>query len=351
MKRLYKTFFCFILLAAISILGFGCGSSSKNNVDDNSLVKPSFVGYTIEHTQVKKQYTTEEKGSDIFPQNAETDNLESQIITETMYTNPDEKLVIALKFINNERDSFIDLVINDSDYGDNQVYSSSSKINIIYSVETYKENDKWMTDVTLLMPKTKSISGERLIEVTEATFLKDAINKKMQANLKEDSNSTKLTAIITNKYVPTSKIFFEYKEVKYDNKNGYEITKIKDEYGLPSCVYIPKSIDGIEVISVAYLALLDLSLDNMVIPETITYHNDRILNNIVKYNFIILAKDVKNLVDGGDDSLVGFYPNEKIYLWEEYYNKYYFYLEEYEKGDYWNCEFIFLDNIDDIPVI
>ncbi|MDY3830090.1 MAG: hypothetical protein SOZ65_04085 [Erysipelotrichaceae bacterium] len=321
MKPINSLYFKLLLLTtcltSVSCSGSGVGKS------------PSFLGYSVESGMTVAKHSQKSQKRILRANNNETSE-DSEVITDSMYGNKDERVVITLQFINQERDNFIDLVLNDSDYGNDQVYELSSKTNIVHSVETRKSDGKWITDVTILMPKTKS-STTRNIEITEVNFLKTTINKQVHAELNKDSFSKKLDVKVTEKFVPTSKVFFQYDNFSYNGEEGIQITKLREEYGVPNVVYIPSYIDSLPVLSCANAALdtVSYTLKHLIIPETMKYHEARMAHGAVEYSFTVLAQDVKNISNDPDDSLAGFYQYTKLYLTNSYYSNYYEYLHYY----------------------
>lgn len=308
MKKIWNVVLCFLLMFLMA--------SCFENVNTSKSKTPSFLGYFIESERIEVS-AIQPKGL----KRANSEEMHESIITDEMNANKGEYLFITLQFVNEERDTFVDLVLDDSDYGDDIVYDSLSAKNKIHSVETYKKDSKWTTDVTIVLQKTKSDSV-RNIEIKEVNFLKQVINQTVSADLETESLSTKLQINVIEEYVPTSKYLFSYEEVEYDGITGYEITKINYEpYGYPSIIYFPSHIDGIEVISLAkdITPVSDtLSCKVCVIPETLRYFYTRFLNSNVGWvtdKLIILSH---HLIDF--DPIDPFYAagDPTTYLWEDY---------------------------------
>ena len=226
---------------------------------------PSFLGYSVEVGSVTKhenRKSIKSKGSSDKKSDAEseskqpsnvesTDAFKSTIISTSMYANKDEHLALTLRFENEKRDTLIDIVLDDSDYGNDQAYTSSSRINIIYSIETFKLEDVWITDVTLVMPKTKSEVGEkRIIKIKEVNFLREVINKSVSANFRK-CESQLLEVQVIEEYVPSSKILFRYDDFEAFGDTGLIITGINLEY-YHNTVYIPEEIDGKKSLLLGY---------------------------------------------------------------------------------------------------
>lgn len=366
-----KKFLTILFAGALMLTGCGNNGGVKGKA-------PSFLGYSIETGMTVANHSNENQKR-VLKAYGDGKNTNGEVITDSMFANKGEKLVITLQFVNEDRDNFVDLVLNDSDYGDDQVYELSSKTNIVHSVETSKSNGKWITDVTLLMPKTKSTTI-RKIEITEVNFLKATINKQIHADLEKDSYSKKLDVEVTEKFVPTSKVFFQYEDFSYNGEEGVQITKLNEEYGVPNILYIPSYIDSMPVLSCTNGALdtVSFELKNLVIPETMKYHEARMAHGAVENSFTVLAQDVKNISTDPDDSLIGFFQYTKLYLTNSYYSTYCDgktggYLEQYllTKEDYaereqwdnlsaedreemekwydecaWHCELNILDDLD-----
>lgn len=312
MKKIY-------IMICFSFILFICGCSILNS---NSNC-PIFSGYFIESERIIDPTINVKEKIKMLKRESKTnvDAGGSSIITSEMNANKGEYLFITLQFINNERDTFVDLVLNDSDYGNDKVYDSFSKTNKIHSVETYKLDGKWVSDITLVLPVTKA-NDVRKIEVTEVNFLKQTINKQITADLTSESYSTYLNIKIIDEYVPSSKYLFEYKEVTIDDMNGYEITKINyEDYGYPNIIYFPSYIDEIPVISIGKdisPTQDSLSCKVCVIPETIRYFYDRILNSCtvaISEKLIILSHHLIEL-EAIDPYFNAGFPT--YYLWDDF---------------------------------
>ncbi len=312
-----KGYFVFLILLLVLCLGISLISCNNNTAN-----KPVFLGFYVEKTMIKNNSLNLGQFNSIDTNYLASTDSE---IADSMYINYGEKMVIALQFINEKRDVFVDLVLDDSDYGEDQVYNNSSKINIVHSVETYKKDGNWITDVTIVMPKTKSHTGTREIQIKEVNFLKEMTNTNVQADLSSQSYSKNIKATITDKYVPTSKVFFEYEEVEYNGNVGLEITNIISEYGYPNVIYIPEKIDNVNVISCAENILPNQKIKGMILPSTFIYHHAGIMNDSVSDLFILLSHDVINIhPTNNDDSLVHFdTAGADVYVWSEYYNSHY----------------------------
>ena len=305
-----------IILSLTVLLG-----SCMNNGGKSKL--PSFSGYYIESERTVETNIGNGKSRARLNKYADDDSLElgTSLITDEMYANNGEYVFITLQFINEERDTFVDLVLNDSDYGNDRVYDNFSKTNKIHSVETYKLDGKWVSDITIVLPATKT-NDVRVIEVTEVNFLKQTINQQVSADLTSKSFSTTLNINIIEEYVPTSKYLFDYKEVTYDDMMGYEITKLNfEDYGYPSIIYFPSYIDGVPVIALGKdITPTDdnLSCNVCVVPETIRYIYCRFLNQCVGFvrdEVYILSHHIIDLEPMDPFFVAG---DPTYYVWEDF---------------------------------
>lgn len=322
---------------------------------------PSFLGYSVEVGSVTKhenRKSIKSKGSSDKKSDAEseskqpsdvesTDVFKSTIISNSMYANKDEHLALTLRFENEKRDTLIDIVLDDSDYGNDQAYTSSSRINIIYSIETFKLEDVWITDITLVMPKTKSEVGEkRIIKIKEVNFLREVINKSVSANFRK-CESQLLEVQVIEEYVPSSKILFRYDDFEAFGDTGLIITGINLEY-YHNTVYIPEEIDGKKVIAIGYMILPDKHLQNLIYPSNLKYFHDRALSACVLGDFICLSQELTNL-GVGDNWFQGKGPSTNLYIYksiEPMFSSWF-----HDKTINPNGNSFFLDDLEKLPVL
>ena len=191
------------------------------------------------------------------------------------------------------------MVLNDSLTGNDLVFDSNSKKNRVHSVENYKKDGKWYTDITVVL-KASTDYIQRTIEVKEVNFLRQVINKSIQADLNHSYSKT-IEVEVSQSFVPNSIYFYEYKEVQIEEKTGIEITKLIGDYGYPKTVYFPEYIDGLPVISIGInIVPIDdnLHFSNCVVPESVSYFHGRLLNENVGWidEKVIILRIKKSII-------------------------------------------------------
>ena len=309
---------------------------SCSNSEDNN---PAFLGYVIEYGSINEivenqnislsnfqtnnlgkivRLSDETATQDITTESDITstkiDSFTYSLLDTQMMTNSGENLVITLRFKNVERDTFVELILNDSDYGDNQLYSTSASINRVLSVDTFYQDETWITDIVIIMPKTTS-DEQRNIEITEIVFLRSLIDKRINATLTE-CESTTLAVQITDIPVETSFIFFEFEE----NEEGYTAKRLKTDYGIPNLVFIPSYYKGLPVTEIGenfYIGPENIS--NFGIPATVVRYNGRIVNTLVMEYIYIYSRNMTNNLEY-DDEAFGGRAETIIYIYDEFLN-------------------------------
>ena len=108
-----KKFFTILFAGALMLTGCVNNGGAKGKA-------PSFLGYSIETGMTAANHSNENQKRVLKAYDA-GENTIGEVITDSMFANKGEKLVITLQFVNEDRDNFVDLVLNDSDYGDDQV--------------------------------------------------------------------------------------------------------------------------------------------------------------------------------------------------------------------------------------
>lgn len=100
------------------------------------------------------------------------------------YLEKEEEFTLKLCIENPERDTIVDVLLNDSQEGDNCLYSSSSGVFNISSIDTLwdKTAQTYHTYLTLNIPVCKS-AGVRSIQVLEINFLRKIINDEINGNV------------------------------------------------------------------------------------------------------------------------------------------------------------------------
>ncbi len=199
--------------------------------------------------------------------------------------NKDEILFLKLSYENKERDSIVEIIINDSDYGNQQIYTTSASINKIVSADTHynQEKDCYITDVLLKMPKTKSLS-ERKIEVVETSFLRESLGVKGIVDLSV-ADTTIVTMQVSATPLPSYAAYFNFVQ----NESGYTVLSLKTDYELPSTLYIPQQYNGLPVNQIGNQAFDKASMSTIIFPDTISQIGSKAFNstalNLTKVQF------------------------------------------------------------------
>lgn len=186
---------------------------------------------------------------------------------ENNIVNKDEMILLKASYENKKRDSIIEIVLNDSDYGKQQIYTTSASVNKILSSDTYfdDERDSYITDVLLQMPKTKS-ETTRKIEITETCFLRETIGKKGYADLSH-ARQTSIDFLVATEPIPSYSVYFNFIE---NNDNGYTLVSLSSNYSLPNTLYIPSVYNGKKVNIIGDTAFDKATIKKLIIPESIT---------------------------------------------------------------------------------
>lgn len=335
-----KKIFAILVALVTSLVVSSCGT--KNDV-------PSFIGYNIEVGSIES-YDVNNKPKkqklNYSSNNTSTEVVDSMTMSTSMYANKGEHLFITLRFENEQRDSLVDILLNDSDYGDNQVYNTSSKTNVVHSIETFKLGELWVTDIMIITPKTKTdVGGKRIIEITEVNFLRDVINSTVSASFKKCESQT-LEVNIIKEYVPSSKVFFEYEEFDLNGDSGIVITKVNTDY-YRSIIYIPEEIDGFKVVAIEREILLDFKIENLIYPSSLRYFKDRAFNHVITNDFICLSQELTN-IGYGDNWLQGKDENTNLYLYRSLVSQFSDWF--YDKSINPNGKSYIIDDLNKLPV-
>ena len=125
--------------------------------------------------------------------------------------NQGDYLYLYLVFKNYKRDSLVEIVLNDSQYGDKQIYTSAASVNKIVSVDTHYDEDMraYMTEVLLRMPKTKEGSKERRVEVDEVVFLREMLGLKGLVDLAH-ARMSNVTFRVSDTPLPSYDSYFSF---------------------------------------------------------------------------------------------------------------------------------------------
>lgn len=143
----------------------------------------------------------------------------------------------------------MEIVLNDSQYGDKQIYTSAASVNKIVSVDTHYDEDMraYMTKVLLRMPKTKEGSKERRVEVDEVVFLREMLGLKGLVDLAH-ARMSNVTFRVSDTPLPSYDSYFSFSE----KDNGtYSVIKVTKDDDVPDILYIPRTYKGKPVTQIA----------------------------------------------------------------------------------------------------
>ena len=186
--------------------------------------------------------------------------------------NQGDYLYLYLVFKNYKRDSLVEIVLNDSQYGDKQIYTSAASVNKIVSVDTHYDEDMraYMTEVLLRMPKTKEGSKERRVEVDEVVFLREMLGLKGLVDLAH-ARMSNVTFRVSDTPLPSYDSYFSFSE----KDNGtYSVTKVTKDDDVPDILYIPRTYKGKPVTQIAEGAFEGSMMKTIIIPGSITKIGD-----------------------------------------------------------------------------
>lgn len=180
--------------------------------------------------------------------------------------NSDDQLFIKLTYKNPQRDSIVEIVLNDSQYGKKQIYSSSASINRILSVDTYYEEAEnvYITDVLLCLPANKADSDMRDIDIEETCFLRETVGLQGYADMSK-ARSTCVSFRVSRTPVPNTDGIFKFQK----NSTGYTVKGLNTDYAISKTLYFPRTYKGLPVNELAWNVLGDTNIENVIIPETI----------------------------------------------------------------------------------
>lgn len=233
---------------------------------------PKFIGFK---TYDDKELVTEDSELTTLSTNEmlalETPQTETAVTDtksiENNLINKKEMLLVKLSYENKKRDNIVEIVLNDSDYGKKQIYTTAASVNKILSSDTYydEEKDSYITDVLLQMPVTKSES-KRIIEVEETCFLRETVGVKGYADL-SSTRQTSVTFLVSEEPLPSYPQYFNFAE---NEEGGYTIVSWNQNYSLPDTVYIPPIYKGKPVNKLGTKVFDKATMTTLIIPETIT---------------------------------------------------------------------------------
>ena len=230
---------------------------------------PKFLGYKVESYYRKKKKT-------VSPYNlnqvistfygVRSEEKPSDEISDSMLINRNEIVLTTLVLKNEKRDNIIEIILDDSDYGVNRVYTSSSSINKIVSIDTvYNGNEAtYYTYVSILLPKSKSISN-RTINMKEITYLRNSSQE--GKCFMGDAITKKLNMEVSAQPLPSCPLYFNFSKNETGN---YSLTSLNYNYDIPEILYIPPTYNDIPVTKTSGLCFENASMVvHLIIPESI----------------------------------------------------------------------------------
>lgn len=235
-------------------------AKTKNSVKQtNSQMAnaPTFIGF--------KTFSGKPLGSSVAKQSI-TRFDETDMTTSIV---PGDQLVLKLSYKNPQRDSILEIVLNDSQYGKKQIYTSQASINKIMSSDTYYDEteDVYITDLVLKLPVSKDDSATRTIEIAETCFLRETVGLQGYVDMSQ-ARSTSVDFNISTVPIPNSEALFTYE--KNTKGDAYIITGLNPDYTTSSCIYFPRTYDGLPVNELAWNVLDKAKIKTVIIPETIS---------------------------------------------------------------------------------
>lgn len=299
---------------------------------------PKFIGFK---TYDDKELVTEDSELTTLSTNEmlalETPQTETAVTDtksiENNLINKKEMLLVKLSYENKKRDNIVEIVLNDSDYGKKQIYTTAASVNKILSSDTYydEEKDSYITDVLLQMPVTKSES-KRIIEVEETCFLRETVGVKGYADL-SSTRQTTVTFWVSEEPLPSYPQYFNFTA---NNNGGYTVVSLTNDFEIPETIYIPETYKGLPVNTIANQAFEKATFSKLIVPSSIsTIGTNVVLNALNLKEVVMLCKDVpKGGVLGCKKIVV---PKEKMLdyarndTWKSYENCLYF---KDENGNY-----------------
>lgn len=299
---------------------------------------PKFIGFK---TYDDKELVTEDSELTTLSTNEmlalETPQTETAVTDtksiENNLINKKEMLLVKLSYENKKRDNIVEIVLNDSDYGKKQIYTTAASVNKILSSDTYydEEKDSYITDVLLQMPVTKSES-KRIIEVEETCFLRETVGVKGYADL-SSTRQTTVTFLVSEEPLPSYPQYFNFTK---NEEGGYTVVSLTNDFEIPETIYIPEEYKGLPVNTIGNQAFEKATFSKLIVPPSISMiGTNAVLNALNLKEVVMLCKDIpKGGVLGCKKIVV---PKEKMLdyacndTWKSYVNCLYF---KDENGNY-----------------
>lgn len=197
---------------------------------------------------------------------------------ENTTINKKERLFLMLSYENKKRDSIVEIVLNDSDYGEKQIYTASASTNKILSSDTYYDSGKqsYITDVLLYLPETKDSSMTRTITIEECCFLRETAGVQGYADLSK-ARTTSVTFNVSSVPAPSSVALFDLVKNSY---GGYTVTGLNSTYAIPEILYIPDSYQGLPVNELSTAFLGNSRVKKLIVPESVTRMRTVVTGNL-----------------------------------------------------------------------
>ena len=299
---------------------------------------PKFIGFK---TYDDKELVTEDSELTTLSTNEmlalETPQTETAVTDtksiENNLINKKEMILVKLSYENKKRDNIVEIVLNDSDYGKKQIYTTAASVNKILSSDTYydEEKDSYITDVLLQMPATKSES-KRIIEVEETCFLRETVGVKGYADL-SSTRQTTVTFLVSEEPLPSYPQYFNFTA---NDNGGYTVVSLANDFEIPETIYIPEEYKGLPVNTIGNQAFEKATFSKLIVPPSISMiGTNAVLNALNLKEVVMLCKDIpKGGVLGCKKIVV---PKEKMLdyacndTWKSYVNCLYF---KDENGNY-----------------
>lgn len=204
-----------------------------------------------------------------------TDESDEAEVKGNNWINKDDMLLLKLTYENKKRDSIVEIVLNDSDYGKKQIYTTAASVNKILSSDTYydEEKDSYITDVLLQMPNTKS-NTERTIEIVETSFLRETMGIKGYADL-SSARRTRVDFSVAEEPIPSYSVYFNFVE---NQDNGYTLVSLSTDFTQPDTLYIPPEYNGKAVNKIGDAAFDKAMIKKLIIPKSISKIGNNMTN-------------------------------------------------------------------------
>ncbi len=217
----------------------------------------------------------------------ETPEEKTELI-ETNWINKNEMVLLKLSYENKKRDSIVEIVLNDSDYGKKQIYTTAASVNKIVSSDTYYDEgrDSYITDVLLQMPATKS-ETERIVEIEETCFLRETVGKRGYADMSM-ARQTTVTLEVSENPIPSYSVYFNFTE---NEEDGYTVVSLTSNYEIPAILYIPSMYNGLPVTEIGNAAFEKATFKKLIVPSTVKVIGENAVQDTSKLEEVIMMSE------------------------------------------------------------